>query len=228
MGRLRDRRRAEGAVRACGLLRVSVALRFGLPPLEAMRCGCPVIVSHEGALPEVCGGAALFCDAYSPPDIAAAIARVMDDPELRARLRTLGREHAHRYSWQRSAHVARHRPCRCLTCDDATLRAGWAIPAASATGAFDAVAILRPSPVPVRVGRVLQCTLIPVNTRVQWVYPASNAFGTSCCRAPIRTRWQAMTPARRAPARHRAPPCSARNPEQERPPCRSTHNNGRR
>ncbi|WP_412527885.1 glycosyltransferase family 4 protein [Burkholderia lata] len=76
---------------------------FGLPPLEAMRCGCPVIVSHEGALPEVCGGAALFCDAYSPPDIAAAIARVMDDPELRARLRTLGREHAHRYSWQRSA-----------------------------------------------------------------------------------------------------------------------------
>ncbi|WP_206145119.1 glycosyltransferase family 1 protein [Burkholderia sp. Ac-20384] len=76
---------------------------FGLPPLEAMRCGCPVIVSHEGALPEVCGGAALFCDAYSPPDIAAAIARVMDDPELRARLRTLGREQAQRYSWQRSA-----------------------------------------------------------------------------------------------------------------------------
>nr|WP_260435779.1 glycosyltransferase family 1 protein [Burkholderia seminalis] len=76
---------------------------FGLPPLEAMRCGCPVIVSHEGSLQEVCGGAALFCDAYSPPDIAAAIARVMDDPELRARLRTTGREHARRYSWQRSA-----------------------------------------------------------------------------------------------------------------------------
>ncbi|NTZ07785.1 glycosyltransferase family 4 protein [Burkholderia metallica] len=76
---------------------------FGLPPLEAMRCGCPVIVSHEGSLPEVCSGAALFCDAYSPPDIAAAIARVMDDPELRARLRTTGREHAQQYSWQRSA-----------------------------------------------------------------------------------------------------------------------------
>ncbi|RQS36438.1 glycosyltransferase family 1 protein [Burkholderia sp. Bp8992] len=76
---------------------------FGLPPLEAMRCGCPVIVSHEGSLPEVCSGAALFCDAYSPPDIAASIARVMDDPELRARLRTMGRERAQQYSWQRSA-----------------------------------------------------------------------------------------------------------------------------
>ncbi|WGY72233.1 glycosyltransferase family 4 protein [Burkholderia cepacia] len=76
---------------------------FGLPPLEAMRCGCPVIVSHEGSLPEVCSGGALFCDAYSPPDIAAAIARVMDDPELRTRLRTMGREHAQQYSWQRSA-----------------------------------------------------------------------------------------------------------------------------
>ena len=76
---------------------------FGLPPLEAMRCGCPVIVSHEGALPEVCGGAAFFCDAYSPPDIAAAIARVMDDADLRARLRAAGRERAQDFSWQRSA-----------------------------------------------------------------------------------------------------------------------------
>ncbi|KAB0632375.1 glycosyl transferase family 1 [Burkholderia stagnalis] len=76
---------------------------FGLPPLEAMRSGCPVIVSHEGALPEVCGGAALFCDAYDAADIAATIARVMDDAALRERLRAQGVAHAGRFSWQASA-----------------------------------------------------------------------------------------------------------------------------
>ncbi|KVD93909.1 hypothetical protein WS63_05595 [Burkholderia stagnalis] len=68
-----------------------------------MRSGCPVIVSHEGALPEVCGGAALFCDAYDAADIAATIARVMDDAALRERLRAQGVEHAGRFSWQASA-----------------------------------------------------------------------------------------------------------------------------
>jgi glycosyltransferase involved in cell wall biosynthesis len=76
---------------------------FGLPPLEAMRCGCPVIVSREGALPEVCGGAALYCDAYAAEDIAATIARAMGDAALRERMRAKGREHATRYSWHASA-----------------------------------------------------------------------------------------------------------------------------
>ncbi|OJA28067.1 glycosyl transferase family 1 [Burkholderia ubonensis] len=76
---------------------------FGLPPLEAMRCGCPVIVSREGALPEVCSGAAIFCDAWSETDIAATIARLMDNAELRARMRIRGRARAQRYSWHASA-----------------------------------------------------------------------------------------------------------------------------
>ncbi|KVK83911.1 glycosyl transferase family 1 [Burkholderia ubonensis] len=76
---------------------------FGLPPLEAMRCGCPVIVSREGALPEVCSGAAIFCDAWSEADIAATIVRVMDNAELRARMRKRGRARAQRYSWHASA-----------------------------------------------------------------------------------------------------------------------------
>ncbi|MEO0855017.1 MAG: glycosyltransferase family 1 protein, partial [Cyanobacteria bacterium J06648_11] len=43
---------------------------FGLPPLEAMSCGCPVIVSQAASLPEVCGDAALYCDPHDPGDIA--------------------------------------------------------------------------------------------------------------------------------------------------------------
>ena len=76
---------------------------FGLPPLEAMYCGCPVIVSREGALPEVCGSAAMYCDAYSIEDISNKVARMMADPVLRASHRALGFEHASRYRWEASA-----------------------------------------------------------------------------------------------------------------------------
>ncbi|WGS47456.1 glycosyltransferase family 4 protein (plasmid) [Burkholderia sp. JSH-S8] len=85
---------------------------FGLPPLEAMRSGCPVIVSREAALPEVCGGAALFCDAYDAADIAKTIARVMADAELRTRLRARGIEHAYGFSWRASAHALLDIACR--------------------------------------------------------------------------------------------------------------------
>ena len=76
---------------------------FGLPPLEAMYCGCPVIVSREGALPEVCGKAAMYCDAYSVEDIASKVARMIGDPVLRASHRLRGFEHARRYRWDASA-----------------------------------------------------------------------------------------------------------------------------
>ncbi|MDD2307881.1 MAG: glycosyltransferase family 1 protein, partial [Prolixibacteraceae bacterium] len=55
---------------------------FGLPPLEAMACSCPVIVSTAASLPEVCGDAALYCDPYSPADIAEKINRLIDDSAL--------------------------------------------------------------------------------------------------------------------------------------------------
>ncbi|AJK49985.1 glycosyltransferase family 4 protein [Burkholderia plantarii] len=76
---------------------------FGLPPLEAMACGCPVIVSREAALPEVCGDAALYCDAWSVDDIACKLERMMTDPAMRARLRARGRARAAGFSWDRSA-----------------------------------------------------------------------------------------------------------------------------
>ena len=76
---------------------------FGLPPLEAMYCGCPVIVSNEASLPEVCGDAAMYCDARSVDDIAAKISLMMSDPELRQRHREMGLRHVQQFRWDRAA-----------------------------------------------------------------------------------------------------------------------------
>lgn len=67
---------------------------FGLPPLEAMACGCPVVVSRAASLPEVCGDGAIYCDPYDVMDIARAMKEV-----LNADLVEAGRRVAERYSW---------------------------------------------------------------------------------------------------------------------------------
>jgi glycosyltransferase involved in cell wall biosynthesis len=76
---------------------------FGLPPLEAMYCGCPVIASSRTSIPEACGDAAMYCDATSADDIAAKISTMMSDPELRQRHRVMGSLHAREFRWERSA-----------------------------------------------------------------------------------------------------------------------------
>ena len=76
---------------------------FGLPPLEAMACEVPVICSHTTSLPEVVGDAALTFDPARTDDIAAALARVLGDPELRARLVERGRARAARFTWRAAA-----------------------------------------------------------------------------------------------------------------------------
>jgi glycosyltransferase involved in cell wall biosynthesis len=75
---------------------------FGLPPLEAMACGTPVVTSRISSLPEVVGDGALLVDPYSEDDIAQGIARLLDDQDLRARLIERGLERAAGYSWTRS------------------------------------------------------------------------------------------------------------------------------
>jgi len=75
---------------------------FGLPPLEAMACGTPVVTSRISSLPEVVGDGALLVDPYNEDDIAQGIARVLDDEDLRARLVARGLERAASYSWARS------------------------------------------------------------------------------------------------------------------------------
>jgi glycosyltransferase involved in cell wall biosynthesis len=76
---------------------------FGIPPLEAMQEGCPVIASVASAIPEVCGDAILYCDPNSADDIAAKIRELGGDGDLRRRLIQAGRERATRYSWRNTA-----------------------------------------------------------------------------------------------------------------------------
>jgi len=76
---------------------------FGIPPLEAMHCGCPVIVSDRASLPEVCGQAALYCNPDDPIDIAAKLRRVLTSHQLQQELREAGRARAREFSWSRAA-----------------------------------------------------------------------------------------------------------------------------
>ncbi len=76
---------------------------FGLPALEAMACGRAVVCSNTSALPEVVDGAALLFDPYSVDEMGRAIADLLLDPELRARMERLGLQRAMHFSWQKAA-----------------------------------------------------------------------------------------------------------------------------
>jgi glycosyltransferase involved in cell wall biosynthesis len=76
---------------------------FGLPVLEAMRRGLPVVCSNVSAVPEVAGDAALLFDPHRPEEIAAAISRVLEDPKVAADLVERGRARAETFSWKRAA-----------------------------------------------------------------------------------------------------------------------------
>lgn len=76
---------------------------FGLPPLEAMACGCPVLASAGGAVGEVCAGAAATVNPESVDDLARELTRLSQDGELRERLRALGLAHAQQFNWQHTA-----------------------------------------------------------------------------------------------------------------------------
>lgn len=76
---------------------------FGLPPLEAMACGAPVVASGTSSLPEILGDAALFANPRDAGGIAAAIERVITDGVLRDELRAKGFAQSKKYSWERAA-----------------------------------------------------------------------------------------------------------------------------
>ncbi len=76
---------------------------FGLPPLEAMACGVPVVVSNRGALPETVGDAALIVDPDDPTQLANAVQRLLHDPSLQTDLRTRGLARAAQFRWETTA-----------------------------------------------------------------------------------------------------------------------------
>lgn len=88
---------------ASALIYPSLYEGFGLPPLEAMASGTPVIVSQGSSLPEVVGDAGLYVDPLDVDDLAGAMKRVLSEPELAASLRAKGLERAAQFSWKNAA-----------------------------------------------------------------------------------------------------------------------------
>jgi len=76
---------------------------FGLPPLEAMKCGAPVIVGNQTSLPEVVGDAGLTVDPFEVRSIAEAIEKLINDSVLRRELSVKGRSRAETFNWRKTA-----------------------------------------------------------------------------------------------------------------------------
>jgi glycosyltransferase involved in cell wall biosynthesis len=76
---------------------------FGMPPLEAMACGTPVVVANSASLPEVVGDAGLLVNPHDSEALAAALLRLLNEAELRAELRERGLRQARAFTWQEAA-----------------------------------------------------------------------------------------------------------------------------
>jgi alpha-1,3-rhamnosyl/mannosyltransferase len=88
---------------ALGFMFVSIAEGFGIPLLEAMQCGCPVITSTETSLPEIAGDAALLVNPYDTDAISHAMRQLIESPHLQQDLRKKGLERAQAFSWKKMA-----------------------------------------------------------------------------------------------------------------------------
>lgn len=89
--------------KSLGFVYPSLAEGFGLPPLEAMACGVPVITSNTTALPEVCSNAALYFSPTNTDELSRQVKCLVSNHDLQQKLAELGREQASRFNWERTA-----------------------------------------------------------------------------------------------------------------------------
>jgi glycosyltransferase involved in cell wall biosynthesis len=75
---------------------------FGIPTLEAMKCGCPAVLNHTTSLPEIGGDAARYFNMDDPGSLQPALETVLDDAGLRQEMREQGRRQAANFSWERT------------------------------------------------------------------------------------------------------------------------------
>lgn len=100
-GYVDDEKLRQYFVHAEALVFPSLYEGFGLPPLEAMAAGCPVLASTAASLPEICGDAAVYFDPYRPEDIAVKIIEVLSDEVLRETMQERGYAHARTFTWDK-------------------------------------------------------------------------------------------------------------------------------
>ena len=103
LGRLTDEELVEAYQGATAFVFPSVYEGFGIPPLEAQACGCPVIAARAASIPEVLGDSALYFDPLKVKDIASSMQRILSEDALRQDLRRRGKANVARYCWNSSA-----------------------------------------------------------------------------------------------------------------------------
>lgn len=107
LGRVSDAELRALYENAAALLFPSRYEGFGLPPIEAMACRCPVVAGRAGAVPETVGDAALLFDPEAPETLVAALARLLDQPGLAEDLRARGEARAAHFTWCAAAEALR-------------------------------------------------------------------------------------------------------------------------
>ena len=114
MGYLSDQQLATCYLHADAVLFASLAEGFGLPVIEAIECGVPVVTSRLSSMPEVGGDVAIYCDPLDVESICDAIERSLD-PAVRQRVKDLSTDHLAAFSWEKAASITFEKICA-ITC----------------------------------------------------------------------------------------------------------------